>query len=146
MPAGRPTEYLPEYAERAKILCDSGATNLDLAHEFGVTLQTLRNWRAKYPEFLASLKLGKEIADAEVERSLYERATGYSFGAVKQQYDAKAGKWVEINYIEHVPPDPTAMIFWLKNRKPKEWRDKQELEVSGNLAEMIAAARKRNDK
>lgn len=114
-------------------MCAAGATDLELAQEFGVTVQSIRNWRMRYPEFFAALKLSKPIADERVERSLYERATGYSFEAVKQQYDSKAGKWVEITYIEHVPPDPTAMIFWLKNRKPEEWRDKTTQELTGEV-------------
>lgn len=130
MPAGRPSEYRPEYAEQAKIMCAAGATDLELAQEFGVTVQSIRNWRMRYPEFFAALKLSKPIADERVERSLYERATGYSFEAVKQQFDAKSGQWKEITYIEHVPPDPTSMIFWLKNRNPREWRDKTEIEVT----------------
>jgi len=143
MPAGRPTEYKPEYVERTKEMCLAGATNLDLSHEFGVSSQTLRNWRAKYPEFLAALKAGKEIADAQVERSLYERATGYSFDAVKIFMPAGATEAVKVEYVEHVPPDPTSMIFWLKNRKPEEWRDKTELKVSGDpLAELLAEFRR----
>jgi hypothetical protein len=123
---GRPTEYRAEYVEQAKEMCLTGATNLDLAHAFDVSLQTLRNWRATHPEFLAALKAGKAVADEEVERSLFERATGYSHDSVKIFYDSKSGKTVEVPFIEHVPPDSTAMIFWLKNRKPKEWRDKIE--------------------
>ena len=111
-------------------MCAAGATDLELAQEFGVTVQSIRNWRLRYPDFFAALKLSKPIADERVERSLYERATGYSFEAVKQQFDAKSGEWKEITYIEHVPPDSTAMIFWLKNRKPREWRDKTEIEVT----------------
>lgn len=145
MPIGRPTEFRPEYVEQAKILCEAGATDADLADEFGVTDQTIRNWKFKYPDFFAAIKLNKAIADDQVERSLYERATGYSRQAVKQQYDAKSGEWVEITYIEHVPPDATAMIFWLKNRKPNEWREKSEVEIPGltSLADSISKARKR---
>jgi len=143
--AGRPTDYRPEFIAQAKILCEAGATDADLADEFGVTVPTIRNWMFKYPEFFAAIKLNKPVADAQVERSLYERATGYSRECVRQQYDAKAGEWVETTYIEHVPPDATAMIFWLKNRNPKEWRDKVDHELSGSIdiAGALDAARKR---
>jgi hypothetical protein len=127
MALGRPSEFKPEYVAQAKIMCEAGATDLEIAQEFGVTVQTIRNWRMKYPDFFAALKLSKPIADERVERSLYERATGYSYEAVKLQFDSKRGTWEEITYIEHVPPDSTAMIFWLKNRKPEEWRDRREI-------------------
>jgi hypothetical protein len=130
MPAGRPTDYRPEFAEQAKILCEAGATDADLADEFGVTVQTLRNWRRNHPAFFAAIKLNKPIADAEVERSLYERATGYTRESVKI-FCGKDGEVTQVKFLEHVPPDPTAMIFWLKNRQPDIWRDRRETEVTG---------------
>jgi transposase-like protein len=142
MPAGRPTDYRPEYIERAKEMCISGATDAELAEEFDVSVTTLYNWRAKYPEFLQALKIPKEIADNRVERSLFERATGYTRESVKI-FCSKDGAITQVPFLEHVPPDPTSMIFWLKNRKPDQWREKSELEVTGNLAETIAEARKR---
>ena len=68
--AGRPTEYRTEYLQRAKEMCLAGATDFDLADEFDVSVTTIKNWKAKYPEFLAALKLPKSIADDRVERSL----------------------------------------------------------------------------
>ena len=125
MPAGRPTDYRPEFAEQAKIMCEAGATNAELAEEFGVTVPTIQNWKLKHPEFFAAIKLNKPLADERVERSLFERANGYSYNAVKI-FCNKDGKITEVPYVEHVLPDPTAMIFWLKNRKPAEWRDRKE--------------------
>lgn len=123
MPAGRPTEYRVEYIQRAKEMCINGATDAELAHEFDVSVQTLYNWRAKYPEFLDALKIPKQIADERVERSLFERATGYTRESVKIFLN-KDGLVVEAPFLEHVPPETTAMIFWLKNRKPEGWRDR----------------------
>ena len=84
------------------------------------------------------------IADEIVERSLYERATGYSHESVKI-FCNKDGDVVQVPFIEHVAPDPTSMIFWLKNRKPADWREKSEVEIPGlaTLADSIAQARKR---
>jgi hypothetical protein len=80
------------------------------------------------PDFLGSLKAGKTEADNRVERSLYERAVGYSYEAVKIFMPANRAKPVYAPYIEHVPPDTTAGIFWLKNRDPQNWRDQQNIE------------------
>jgi hypothetical protein len=69
----------------------------------------------------------------EVERSLYHRAVGYSYDAVKIFMPGGKGKPVIVPYREHMPPDTVACIFWLKNRRREEWRDKQEVEHSGSL-------------
>jgi len=120
---GRPSEYKPEFATRAEEMCAAGATDAELADEFGVTVRTIYSWRIRYPEFLHAIKTNKPLADDRVERSLFERATGYERDAVKI-FLAKDGTPVTVTFREHVPPDPTSMIFWLKNRKPTEWRDK----------------------
>jgi hypothetical protein len=77
---------------------------------------------------VAALKLGKKEADARVERSLYQKAVGYSYDAVKLFMPAGAKKPVTVPYVEHVPPDTTAGIFWLKNRDPQHWRDAWQIE------------------
>jgi hypothetical protein len=78
-------------------------------------------------DFRNALKVGKAEADNRVERSLYESANGYSYDAVKIFCD-KNGNVIKVPYVEHVPPDVTACIFWLKNRDPEHWRDSQQLE------------------
>lgn len=126
MAGGRPTDYRPEFPEEAKALCERGATDLELADHFGIASSTLYTWKHAHPEFSEAIKAGKEAADERVERSLYHRAVGYSFDAVKILVDK--GQPVYAPYREHVPPSDTAAIFWLKNRRPKEWREKQEVE------------------
>lgn len=127
MPAGRPSKYRPEFAEQAEKLCKLGATDADLADFFGVNTTTIWRWQSQFPEFCNALKVAKEEADARVERSLYQRATGYTFSSEKVfQFQ---GKVVRTPVVEHCPPDTTAMIFWLKNRKPDEWRDARDVNV-----------------
>lgn len=109
---GRPTDYRPEMAEQAEKLCRLGATDKELAEFFGVTEQTVNNWKTSQPGFFESLKRGKILADAEVAHSLYSRALG----------------------SEDYPPDTAACIFWLKNRQPTKWRDKTATEHSGRVA------------
>lgn len=121
-PGGRPTDYKPEFAEQAKKLCELGATDADLADFFSVTDRTIYRWSAKHPEFCHALKAGKETADDRVERSLFHRAVGYSYDSEKVfQFQ---GAVVRADTKEHVPPDTTAAIFWLKNRRRDQWRDK----------------------
>ena len=125
-PVGRPTSYKPEYCEQAYKLCLLGADDKRIADFFDIAESTLNNWKIEYPEFMESLKNGKEGADAAIAASLYHRAKGYSHPAVKIFNDQ--GSPLEVPYTEHYPPDTTAAIFWLKNRQPKQWRDKQEVD------------------
>ena len=129
MPAGRPTDYKPAFAAQAAKLCEFGATDQDLADCFGVVVSTIYRWKAAHPEFCDAVKAGKVGSDDRVERSLYHKAVGYSYDAVKIMQ--ANGEPLTVPYREHVPPDTTAAIFWLKNRKPAEWRDKRDVEVTG---------------
>jgi len=83
---------------------------------------------AAQPEFCDALKLGRNEADARVERSLYQKPVGYSFDAVKIFMPAGAVEPIYAPYVEHVPPSDVACIFWLKNRDPAHWRDAWQLE------------------
>lgn len=130
---GRPSAFKPEYAAQAEKLCKLGATDVELADFFATTITTIKNWKSQFPEFLAALKLGKEAADDRVSASLYQRAMGYTHDAVKIFMPAGAKKPVLVPYREHVPPDTTACIFWLKNRRPEDWRDRTSIEHSGSL-------------
>lgn len=125
----RPSKYQPEYAAQAQKLCDLGATDEDLADFFKVSIRTIANWKSEFPEFLQALKSGKETADDRVERSLYQRAVGYTHDAV--HFSSFQGVVTETPYRNHCPPDVTAQIFWLKNRRPDLWRDKREQELTG---------------
>lgn len=130
----RPTSYKPELAEQAAKLCRLGATDVELADFFGVERTTIWRWSQAHEEFCNALKAGKAAADERVERSLYAKATGYTYDAVKIFMPSGASEPVYAPYREHVPPDTTAAIFWLKNRRPGDWRDKQEHDHSINVA------------
>lgn len=121
---GRKSPYKLEYANEARSLCEAGATDQDLAEHFGVCRRTITSWISSRPEFANAVRAGKEPADERVLRSLYHRALGYSHPDV----DIRVidGKIVQTEITKYCPPDTTACIFWLKNRRPAEWRDKQE--------------------
>lgn len=140
---GRPTKYKDEYDDQVYKLCLLGATDKDIASFFEVCEATINNWKLEFPTFLESLKRGKEIADIDVAKKLFDRATG---AVVKQQQAHKLKRTVYVNgrkseeyeEIEIVdleqeqPPDTTALIFWLKNRKSSMWRDKVDHDITTN--------------
>lgn len=127
---GRPSSYDEKYhCKKAFDLCLLGATDKMMADFFEVSEQTLNTWKKEHPEFLESLKKGKEEADAEIAKSLYHRAKGYSHPDL--YITQHQGEIIKEKITKHYPPDPTAMIFWLKNRHPEQWRDKRDIELTG---------------
>ncbi len=128
MPAGRPSKYKPEFCEQGQKLCELGATDREVAEFFEVSESTLNVWKLSHKKFSECLKLGKQHSDDRVVKSLYRRATGYSYDTVKIfPPKLQSGEPIIVPYVEHVPPDTTACIFWLKNRIKEEWRDRHEL-------------------
>lgn len=123
---GRPSEYNPSYVTQVLEMAERGATDFEIADSLGVSVRTLYRWKAQHEDFRQSLKIAKDIADERVERSLYQRAVGYEQDAIKIFMPAGADKPVIAEYVEKIAPDTTAMIFWLKNRKSQEWRDRHE--------------------
>lgn len=110
-----------------------GLTNEQIAEKMGIVPSTLYEWKNQYSEISESLKKGKEVVDRLVENALLKRALGYSYKETTRELifnkdsgesELKITKVVE----KEVVPDTTAQIFWLKNRKPQEWRDKRHVE------------------
>jgi hypothetical protein len=125
----RPSKYQPEFATQAAKLCALGATDSQLADFFEVAVSTISLWKVQHSEFSDALKVSKDQADAKVEQSLYRRAMGYECDEVDIRVIDKEVIQTPIRKV--YPPDTTACIFWLKNRKSAEWRDKVEQELSG---------------
>lgn len=110
-----------------------GLTDEQIAQNMGIGNRTLYEWKQKYPQISQSLKRGKEVVDRQVENALLKRAIGYEYEEVSEKYES--GILTEKKVTKkQVTPDVTAQIFWLKNRRPDKWKDKQDVEVSG-LAE-----------
>jgi hypothetical protein len=132
MPAGRPTAYRQEFDEQVEKLCKLGATDKEMAEFFSVSEVTINAWKKQHPEFLNSIKAGREFADSNVAQRLYERAMGFEHDSeeIKVVSIGKDGsEIVRVPVRKIYPPDSTAAIFWLKNRKPAMWRDKHEVSI-----------------
>lgn len=103
-----------------------GLTDAQMAGNMRINPATLYDWKKKYPKISEALKKGKEVVDIQVENALLKRALGYDFQEEKIEKSDKDGVKV-VQTVKHIPPDTTAQIFWLKNRRPDRWRDKPEL-------------------
>jgi transposase-like protein len=121
-----------------------GLTDEQIAHNMGISRETLSQWRKKYSDISDTLKKGKEVVDREVENALLQKALGFKETVrkaikckeVKYDNGKRISEKEHIEYAEeevYVPPDTTAQIFWLKNRRPDKWKDKQDVQVSGTL-------------
>lgn len=113
-----------------------GLTDEQIATKMGICRDTLIQWKKKYPDISDTLKKGKDVVDIQVENALLKRALGYEYEEISEKYEM--GVLVEKKVTKkQVVPDTTAQIFWLKNRKPDEWRDKREVDVEGSAGVMI---------
>ncbi|MGG3840776.1 transposase [Paenibacillus thiaminolyticus] len=119
-----------------------GTIDEDIAKKLGVSYSTFRKYRDEYEALSAALKRGKEVADVEVENALFRRAIGYKYDEVTREaatrVDEKTGELVTVmvetkRVTKEVQPDVAAQIFWLKNRRPDKWRDKQDIQHSGSM-------------
>lgn len=140
MAEGRYKEWLePDGILRLEAWARDGLTLAQIAHNCGVGLTTLKRWRDDHEEIRTALKRGKEVVDIEVENALHKKAMGYTVNVSKVfkvkhiDYNEATGRKIrEYETLEtreeeiHIPADTIAQIFWLKNRKPDEWREKRQ--------------------
>ena len=121
---GRTPSYTPAYCTVAYKFCLLGATNEDLAGVFGVSRNTIGNWLARYPEFRKAMQDGRDVADAA--HALLQKAKGFTHKDVKILQ--LGGGAEQIEYNRYFPPDTQAAMFWLRNRRRKQWRERIEHE------------------
>ena len=121
MAGGRPTVYKPDYAEIARHACMLGASNETLAERFEVSRRTIDNWITAIPEFGDAVRHGRQVADESVVAALYARATGMERKSIKV-VEGDGGPVTTTHTVQALP-DVRACIFWLRNRRPEQWRE-----------------------
>lgn len=97
----------------------TGLNDEQIAKNMGIVVSTLYDWKNKFEDFSEALRKGKEVVDFEVENALLKSALGYTV--------------MENGKEKYIPPNPTAIIFWLKNRKPDVWRDRKDIDMQANI-------------
>ncbi|SEU32412.1 helix-turn-helix domain-containing protein [Paenibacillus sp. NFR01] len=143
MAKGKFHEWLtPEGLLRLEGWARDGLTDEQIAGNLGIGVRTLYEWKERFPQISQALKSGKEVVDRAVENALLKRALGYKYDEVTREpgtiEDEETGElknaMVETKRVtKEVQGDTTAQIFWLKNRRPDVWRDKQDVEHSGSV-------------
>ena len=149
--AGRKSKYNDINLEEVKEWAKEGLTDYEISKRLGIGTTTLYEWKNKHPKFKEALKKSKKQADFKVEDSLFKRANGYKYDEVTQELveDPRTGE-LELKPVKvvtkEVKPDPTSMIFWLKNRKPAEWKDKKNIDVTSKGKEISAMTEEEREK
>ena len=134
MAKGKYQEWLPkEGLLRLQGWARDGLTDEQIATNMGITRSTLYEWKNKYSDISDALKEGKEVVDRQVENALLKSALGYMYDEVTEE---RRDDELVVTKVVHkeVQPNTTAQIFWLKNRKRAEWRDRVETLAQGQTA------------
>jgi len=133
---GAPTKYHERFNEEVFKLCLLGAIDKEIAEFFNIRESTLNNWKKKHLKFMESMRAGKTEADTEVAKSLYESAIGFeceeeiAFKVKDGQHKEKIDK---ITIKKQMPPDYRSISFWLRNRRPEQFREKVDVEHAGEV-------------
>jgi hypothetical protein len=119
--------YDPAYAPIAEQLCANGASEVELAKHFAVSLAQIQLWACCHDDFRRAIAVGGQMADQRVTMALYRRATGYDVEE-PYSYTRKDGTVVQATKTRHVPAEPSAAQYWLENRQPELWRSRTEVD------------------
>lgn len=126
----RPSKYGTHVEPKLNLVeawARDGLTDEQIANNLGVAYSTFREYKKDYPALSAALQKGKDDIDVMVENALLKAALGFEY---EEEQVSKDGVYSVKKYAQ---PNTTALIFWLKNRRPQAWRDKQDVSMSGGL-------------
>ena len=135
------TKYDPTFPKLVEGYAREGLLEKHMMKKLGVSAVTFEKYKRKYPDFLEALKKGKEPVDFQVENALLKRALGFEYDEIHTEYgyriineEGATEKYIKSEKLvrKQVIPDTTAQIFWLKNRRPRQWRDRPADESDGS--------------
>lgn len=150
---GRTGQYKDWLTEEKLVILQGwardGLSDNQLAHNIGINVSTLYEWKNKYPEINEAIKKGKEVVDREVENALLKSALGYvvteDYIETIEESDADGNptgrkKTYKKRTKKYMAPNTAAQIFWLKNRKPDAWKDKIDKDISLEVEDLTPLA------
>jgi hypothetical protein len=140
---GPASGFKSDFCKLARKFCILGATNEQLAELFEVSVSTIGAWLVQFPDFKEAVRQGRAVADAEVAESLFGRATGHD-RKIEKIVATPEGPQV-MSYTRHYEADTAACIFWLRNRRRDQWRERIEHEhrASPDMVALLEAAGER---
>lgn len=130
-------KYRTDMIKAIYFLAKHGCNEKEMAEFFGVTRDTISQWKLKYPEFQQAMMQGRDLAVMGVTESLFKRAMGYTFEETEVgQHINRKGEIINVEKrtTKHIPPDVGAICFYLKNRQPELWQDVNKTEISSNVS------------
>lgn len=146
---GRPTKYSQAHIIAVEMMARIGMTDLQMSGRFGVAESTFHKWKKDHPDFAKAIKKGKVEPDDKVEAQLFRRALGYEYieeteTVVGREKNGALILGVTKRLHKHMPGDPLSTFYWLNNRKPEKWRQRQEIivDLENNPVRLIADALK----
>lgn len=149
---GKYQEWLtPDGLTMLEGLARDGLTDELICKKIGIGARTFYEWMERFPQMAQAIKKGKAPVDIQVENALLKRALGYEYEETITEVEELAGGHQKKHIrkvLKHCPPDTTAQIFWLKNRRPDRWRDKvEQVQTVGNeLLESLMNLERRSDR
>lgn len=127
---GRKSTFNDTVREAIIKLSEAGKTKEQIADIVGISTRTISTWMGKHQDFGLAVREARQVADELVVASLFSKAIGYSHKETKVfQHE---GQIVCHDIEKHYPPDTSAIQFWLRNRQPKEWKEKNESDINVN--------------
>lgn len=143
----RKTKYEKDFPLRAEDYARRGMTDKQIAKGLGISKVTFYEYQKKYPNFLNSIKKGKAPVDVEVENALLKRARGFFYTETAKEFkiNQKDGKDNKVltaikKTTKLIVPETAACMAWLKNRRPRLWRDRHDFNISGDMKITVISA------
>ncbi len=132
-------------------LAAAGLTDYQMALTLGISIRSLRGWKGRL-EYQEAIKKGQQSANAVVERTLFQRATGFTYeectyevvpvvpakGSRKAEYGEKRKPLLVRRVVKHAIPDTIAIIFYLKNKMPETYKDRNDSNVTSTQLIKVA--------
>ena len=118
--------YRDEFAAQAAEMTRAGTGCLEIAGKLGISMRDMERFQKEHPEFAEALSV-----DHQIELSLVRRALGLTYEEIylEENIDRQTGEVTETlkrkTVRKSVPPDIRAVLFYLKNRLPERWKEKE---------------------
>lgn len=131
-------KFTKEFQDLAIKLAAKGYLDKEICEYCDLSIHTFYKWKQKNPDFADALMKAKHKINQKIEAQAYKRAMGYMVTETKTITAINEAGEEEVIRIEksnkHIPSDTKILTMLLKNRMPEKYRDKQEIELSGEFA------------